>query len=205
LPVRDGQAIVLDIGANADCKPEYLVQFATLGSIYSEKLFNNPSPKVALLSNGEEPGKGNILVKETFPLLETAGVEFIGNIEPKELFGGAADVIVTDGFSGNVLIKTSESVARLMSEIIRNEITSSPLTALGGLLAKPAFGRVAKMLDPAETGAAPLLGVDGLVFIGHGRSDAKALINAIRVARDAVANDLLDAMKQAIQTRFATN
>jgi glycerol-3-phosphate acyltransferase PlsX len=205
LPVRGGKAIVLDIGANADCKPEYLVQFATLGSIYSEKLFNKPSPRVALLSNGEEPGKGNMLVKETFPLLENAGVNFIGNIEPKELFGGAADVIVTDGFSGNVLIKTSESVALLMSEIIRDEIKSSPLTALGGLLAKPAFGRVGKMLDPSETGAAPLLGVDGLVFIGHGRSDAKALISAIRVAREAVANGLLEAMKQAIKARFKTN
>jgi glycerol-3-phosphate acyltransferase PlsX len=204
LPVRGGYAVVLDIGANADCKPEYLVQFATLGSIYSETVFNIPSPKVALLSNGEEPGKGNMLVKETFPLLEMAGVNFIGNVEPKELFNGEADVIVTDGFSGNVLIKTSESVARLMSDVIRDEITSSPLTALGGLLAKPAFGRVAKMLDPREIGAAPLLGVDGLIFIGHGRSDAKALVSAIRLAREAVANGLLDAMKQAIQARLAT-
>lgn len=203
IPVRGGYTAVLDIGANADCKPIFLVQFAIMGSIYVEKMLDILSPRVGLLSIGEEPGKGNMLVKETFPLLEIAGVNFIGNVEPKEIFAGEADVVVTDGFSGNVFIKTSEAVARFMSDIIRDEIKSSPISSIGGLLAKPAFRRVGLMLDPSEYGAAPLLGVDGLVFIGHGRSNAKALVSAIRVARQAVSNRLLEATREAIQRRLA--
>jgi glycerol-3-phosphate acyltransferase PlsX len=203
-PVRNGHTVVLDIGANADCKPEYLVQFALMGTIYAQRVFDVKSPRVAILSNGEEPGKGNMLVKETYPLLATLGLNFIGNVEPKELYGGEADVVVTDGFAGNVFLKTSEAVSRFMIEIIRSEIKAAPLTSVGGLLAKPAFGRVAKILDPSEYGAGPLLGVDGLVFIGHGRSDAKALVNAIRVARQAVENELLEGMRQAIQDSIET-
>ena len=202
LPVLGGQAVILDVGANADCKPIFLLQFAIMGTVYAEKVLDKTSPRVGLLSNGEEPGKGNILVKETFPLLETAGINFIGNVEPKAVYAGEADVVVTDGFSGNVFIKTSEAVARFMSDIIRDEIKSSPISSVGGLLAKPAFRRVGLMLDPSEYGAAPLLGVDGLVFIGHGRSDAKALVSAVRVARQAVSNKLLEATREAIQTRL---
>ena len=203
IPVMGGQAVVLDVGANADCKPIYLIQFAIMGTIYAEKILGKQSPRVGLLSNGEEPGKGNMLVKETYPLLEAAGINFIGNVEPKEVFAGEADVVVTDGFSGNVFIKTSEAVSSFMSRIIRNEIKASPVTSIGGLLARPAFQRIGAMLDPSEHGAAPLLGVDGLVFIGHGRSDAKALVSAIRVARQAVQNELLEATREAIQTRLA--
>jgi len=203
IPVRGGSAVVLDIGANADCKPEYLVQFAILGAIYAERVLGRSRPSVALLSNGEEAGKGNSLVKETYPLLEKAGLNFIGNVESKELFAGRADVIVTDGFTGNVAIKTSEAVAGFLIELIRTQIKASPLTAVGGLLAKPAFRRVGKVLDPAEYGAAPLLGIDGLVFIGHGRSDARALISALRVARQAVSEDLLPALAAAIQSRLS--
>jgi glycerol-3-phosphate acyltransferase PlsX len=202
-PVRDGHAAVLDIGANTDCKPEYLVQFAILGSVYASIVLGKPNPRVGLISNGEEPGKGSLLVKDTFPLLEAAGLNFVGNIEPKELFAGAADVAVTDGFTGNVLEKTSEAVASLLTRIIRDEIKASPVTALGGLLAKPAFDRVKKIMDPSEVGAAPLLGVDGLVFVGHGRSDAKALVSAIRVARQAVAGGLLEAVSAAIRSRLS--
>ncbi|MCK4960883.1 MAG: phosphate acyltransferase PlsX, partial [Anaerolineales bacterium] len=172
IPVLGGHAVILDVGANADCKPIFLLQFAIMGTIYAEKVLGKSSPRVGLLSNGEEPGKGNMLVKETFPLLETAGINFIGNVEPKEVYAGEADVVVTDGFSGNVFIKTSEAVARFMIDIIRDEIKASPISSVGGLLAKPAFRRVGLILDPSEYGAAPLLGVDGLVFIGHGRSDA---------------------------------
>jgi len=202
LPVLGGHAVILDVGANADCKPIFLLQFAIMGTIYAEKVLGKSSPRVGLLSNGEEPGKGNMLVKQTFPLLETAGINFIGNVEPKEVYAGEADVVVTDGFSGNVFIKTSEAVARFMSDILRDEIKASPISSIGGLLAKPAFRRVGLMLDPSEYGAAPLLGVDGLVFIGHGRSDAKALVSAIRVARQAVSNKLLEATREAIQTRL---
>jgi len=203
IPVLGGHAVILDVGANADCKPIFLMQFAIMGTIYAEKVLGKSSPRVGLLSIGEEPGKGNKLVKETYPLLEIAGVNFIGNVEPKEIYAGEADVVVTDGFSGNVFIKTSEAVARFMSDIIRDEIKASPISSVGGLLAKPAFHRVGLLLDPSEYGAAPLLGVDGLVFIGHGRSDAKALVSAIRVARQAVSNRLLEATREAIQRRLA--
>lgn len=201
-PVRTGRAVVLDIGANADVRPEMLVQFAVLGAVYAEIVLERPQPRVALLSNGEEPGKGSLLVKETYPLLAQAGLNFIGNVEPKELFAGAADVVVTDGFTGNVMLKSSEAVAGFLSQIIREQIRSQPITTLGGLLARPAFRRVGKVMDPAEYGAAPLLGIDGLVFVGHGRSDGRALLNAVRVARQAVAGGLLQAISAAIGGRL---
>jgi glycerol-3-phosphate acyltransferase PlsX len=202
-PVKTGHCVVLDIGANADCKPEYLVQFALMGSVYAEKVMGVKNPRVALLSNGEEPGKGNQLVKETFPLIQETGLNFIGNVEGKELFSGEADVAVMDGFTGNILLKSSEAVAKLITDKLREELMSSVPTKFGGLLARPAFARIKKMLDPGEVGAAPLLGIDGLVFVGHGRSDARALVNGIRVARQAVEANLLSALREAIQERLA--
>jgi glycerol-3-phosphate acyltransferase PlsX len=202
-PVQDGHAIVIDIGANADCQPLYLLQFAIFGAVYAELVLNKPSPRVGLVSNGEEAGKGSSLVKETFPLLQASGLNFIGNVEPKELLAGHADVAVTDGFTGNVLVKTSEAVAKLLTDLIRKEIKSSPISTMGGLLTRPAFRSVGAMLDPSEYGAAPLLGVQGLVFIGHGRSDGRALVNAIRVAREAVSSGLLEALQNAISTRLS--
>lgn len=201
-PVRTGKCVVLDIGANVDCKPEYLFQFAIMGSIYAEKVLGIQRPKVALLSNGEEAGKGNELIKETYSLLISSDLNFIGNVEGKELFNGEADVVVTDGFTGNILLKSSEAVAKLLTDFIREEIYKSVRTKIGGLLVKPAFGAIKKLMDPAEVGAAPLLGIDGLVFVGHGRSDARALLNAIRIARQAVEIDLLEALHGAIQSRF---
>lgn len=202
-PVKGGYCAVSDIGANAECKPEYLLQFAIMGSIYAQKVLGIASPRVGLLSNGEEAGKGNTLVKETYPLLANSGLNFIGNIEGKELFGGQADVVVTDGFTGNVLLKSSEAVAKLLVDILRQELMGSLRTKIGALLAKPAFNALKKMMDPAEVGAAPLLGIDGLVFVGHGRSDARALVNAIRIARQAVEADLLSALRVAIQEKLA--
>ncbi len=199
-PVRGGSTVVIDIGANAECKPEYMPQFAIMGSIYAEVMLERPQPRVGLLSTGEEAGKGNDLVRESFPLLEAAGLNFIGNVEPKDLYAGAADVVVTDGFTGNIFLKTSEAVAGLLVDLMRSEIRASPVTAVGGLLARPAFRRVSKRLDPSEYGAVPLLGVDGLVFIGHGRSDARAMLNAIRVARQAVSAGLLQAMRDRLGT-----
>jgi glycerol-3-phosphate acyltransferase PlsX len=201
-PVRTGYCVVLDIGANADCKPEYLLQFAQMGSAYAEKVLEVINPRVALLSNGEEPGKGNELVKETFPLIASSGLNFLGNIEGKELFGGQADVAVMDGFTGNILLKSSEAVAKLITDILKEQLMSSTRTKIGGLLVKPAFDLIKKMLDPGEVGAAPLLGINGLVFIGHGRSDARALVNGIRVARQAVGADLLTALRKAIGERL---
>jgi phosphate acyltransferase len=202
-PVKNGRCVVLDIGANADCRPEFLLQFAVMGSVYAQKVLGKQNPRVGLISNGEEAGKGNQLIKDTYPLLEKSGLNFIGNLEGKELFGGEADVAVCDGFTGNVLLKSSEAVAKLMTDVLKQELMSSFRTKIGALLAKPAFGNLRKLLDPGEVGAAPLLGIDGLVFVGHGRSDAHAMVSAIQVARQAVQSNLLDAIRQAIQERLA--
>ena len=201
-PVKGGHTVVLDIGANPDCKPEHLYQFAVMGSIYAQKVLSIQNPRLGLLSNGEETGKGNQLIRDTCPLLESSGLNFIGNVEGKELFGGQADVAVMDGFTGNILLKSSEAVAKLLIDSLREELLSSLRTKAGAALARPAFSIIRKMLDPAEVGAAPLLGVDGLVFIGHGRSDAYALVNAIRVARQAVKADLLTAIRDAIEEQL---
>ena len=203
LPVKDGECLLLDIGANPDCKPEHLYQFAIMGAVYVEKVRGIKNPRVGLISNGEEAGKGNQLVKDSFPMLESSSLNFIGNIEGKELYGGQVDVAVTDGFSGNVVIKISEAVAKLLFDMLRQELTSSTRTKVGALLAKPAFVNIRKMLDPGEVGGAPLLGVDGLVYGAHGRSDARALVNAIRVARQGVAANFLGELRTAIQERLA--
>ncbi len=203
-PTRKGYCVVLDIGANAECKPEYLLQFGVMGSVYAEQVLGVANPRVGLLSNGEEAGKGNDLVKATYPLLEASGLNFIGNVEGKELFGGEVDVVVTDGFTGNVLLKASEAVTKLIVDTLKTQLMASTRTKLGALLAKPAFDALKGMLDPSEIGAAPLLGIDGLVFVGHGRSDARALVSAIRAARQAVENDLLGKLGTAIAERLAT-
>ncbi len=197
-PVKDGKAVVLDIGANAECRPEFLVQFAIMGGIYSRTMLGVENPRIGLLANGEEEGKGNDLVRETFPLLEDSSLNFIGNVEGKELFGGMADVVVTDGFTGNVLLKSTEAVAKLIIDILKEELMSSFRTKMGALLAKPAFGKIRKMLDPAEIGAAPLLGIDAMIFVGHGRSDARAMVSAVRAAKQAVDNHLLEELRTAI-------
>ncbi len=158
------------------------------------------NPKIGLLSNGEEAGKGNDLVKHTFPLLKNSNLNFYGNIEGKELIGGKVDVAVTDGFTGNILLKTSEAVAKLLMDKIKTAIQTGNLSAkLGGLLVKPALKGIKKLMDPSEEGAAPLLGVNGLVFIGHGRSDATAIKNAVRVANNAVNSAVLDSIRSAIE------
>jgi glycerol-3-phosphate acyltransferase PlsX len=201
-PVKGGYCVVLDIGANPECKPEHILQFAVMGAVYAQRVRGVANPRVGLLSNGEEAGKGNELVKGSFPLLEDSGLNFIGNVEGKELFGGEADVVVTDGFTGNILLKSSEAVAKLITDVLRQELTASTRTKIGALLAKPAFANIKKMLDPGEVGAAPLLGINGLVFVGHGRSDARALVSAIRTARQAIEADLLGALRGAIQERL---
>lgn len=198
-PTRKGRCVVTDIGANADCRADYLLQFAIMGSLYAEHVLKVNSPRVGLVSNGEEPGKGNQLIKDAFPLLKNSSLNFYGNVEGKELFGGEVDVAVTDGFTGNVLLKSSEAVARLLVDTLRAELTSSMVTKLGAALARPAFRKLRKLMDPEETGAAPLLGIDGLVFVGHGRSNARAIVSAIRVAREAAQSNLLEVLRQNIQ------
>jgi glycerol-3-phosphate acyltransferase PlsX len=205
-PTAKGSCVVLDIGANPDCEPQNLLQFAIMGSIYAQKVRGIQNPTVGLLSNGEEEGKGNHLVKETTPLLKSSGLNFFGNVEGKEIIGGEVDVAVTDGFSGNVLLKSSEAVAKLIIDKIKEAIKNGgPLAMLGGLLVKPALGKIKKLLDPSEEGAAPLLGVNGLVFIGHGRSDEIAIKNAIRIAKQAVESGVLEAMKAGIQESMSAS
>jgi glycerol-3-phosphate acyltransferase PlsX len=199
-PTATGSCVVIDVGANPDCKPENLLQFAIMGSIYAQKVRGVSNPIVGLLSNGEEAGKGNDLIKHTYPLLKESGLNFYGNIEGKELIGGKVDVAVTDGFTGNVLLKSSEAVAKLLMDKIKAAIQSGGLLAkLGGLMVKPALSGINKLMDPSEEGAAPLLGVNGLIFIGHGRSDATAIKNAVRVANNAVKANVLESIRTAIE------
>lgn len=202
-PVKGGRCVVTDVGANAECKPEYLLQFALLGSAYAKKIMGVQNPRVGLISNGEEEGKGDDLVRATYPLLAASGLNFVGNIEGKELFGGKVDVAVTDGFTGNVLMKGAEAVALLITERLREELMATVRTKVGALIAQPAFRELRKDLDPREVGAIPLLGIDGLVFVAHGRSDAKALVSAVKLARHSVEVGLMDSLRAAIESNLA--
>ena len=187
IPTATARCLLLDAGANADARPEYLVQFARMGSIYAERVMDIASPRVGLLSNGEEPGKGNQLVQATEPLLRAAtGINFIGNIEGNDVFKDRADVIVCDGFTGNVLVKTAEGAAELLFRSIRDAIKGDPIASLGGLLVRPKLQALRARVDWRELGGWLLLGVNGVTVIAHGRSDATAIRSAIRVARDAV-------------------
>lgn len=197
-PTRTGVCFLLDIGANADCKPEYLLQFAIMGSAYAERVMGIPKPRVAIVSNGEEEGKGNALVQESVPLLKASGLNFVGNAEGKDIPAGMADVVVTDGFTGNVIVKLTEGVAGFFKDIIKTEIKRRPLAVVGGALAKAAFDQVGKRTDWREYGGGPLLGVDGVVIVGHGRSDAYAIKNAIRVAKEVVQQNTLSAIREDI-------
>jgi glycerol-3-phosphate acyltransferase PlsX len=170
-----------------------------MGSLYAEMVRGVKRPRVALLSNGEETGKGNFLVREATPLLQESGLNFIGNVEPKEVYAGEADVVVTDGFSGNIFLKSSEAVAKLITDTIKEKIQSGSLPVkLGGMLIKPAMAGIRKMMNPSEEGAAPLLGVDGLVFIGHGRSDAQAVQSAVRVAAQAARTGMQELIRKEV-------
>ena len=192
--------MLIDNGANADCKPEFLLQFGLMGSLFMERVYGIDQPRVALLSNGEEEGKGNLLIKESIPLLANSGLNYVGNIEPKEFMRGFADVAVTDGYSGNLVMKMAETISAYMSDLIRDELTRGPRTIIGGLLARPAFARVRSHLDPNEVGGAPLLGVDGVVIIAHGRSNAYAIKQAVSQARRAVQTDIVGAIRAGLET-----
>jgi glycerol-3-phosphate acyltransferase PlsX len=191
LPAMTGKTLVLDLGAVTDPRPGHLVQFAQMGSIYIERTFGVPRPRVGLLSNGEEPSKGNQFVQETFPLLAAApGIEFQGNVEGRDITRGVVDVVVTDGFTGNVALKTAEGAAALINETVRRRLTSSPARKVLAALLQPAFREARKDLDYAEQGGAPLLGVDGVVIICHGRSNEHAVASAVGVAKQSVEGDV---------------
>lgn len=198
LPVKNGQCIMLDIGANAECKPEYLFQFGIMGAVYAETVLGIKNPRVGLLSNGEEAGKGNELTRAAHRLLATAKLNFIGNIEPKEIFGGGADVVVTDGFTGNVALKVTEAVAVLVGSMIKDAFKSSPLAKMGGLLARSAIQHARRDLDPNEVGGVPLLGLNGIAIKAHGRSNARAIRSALVAAAAAAQNNMIEKLRERI-------
>jgi glycerol-3-phosphate acyltransferase PlsX len=181
---------MLDVGANTDCRPEWLAQFAVMGSVYAEQMMGRREPRVALLSNGEERGKGSDLVQAATPHVEAAPVRFIGNVEGRDLFKGTADVIVCDGFAGNVALKVAEGVAEFLLSQISTIARQSLQGKVGGALLKPKLRPVRDKVDYRTTGGALLLGVDGEVVIAHGRSDALAIMNAVRVADTASRRDV---------------
>ncbi len=198
-PSPRGPVLILDIGANTDCKPEWLEQFAWMGSLYAEQVLKMNRPRVALLANGEEATKGNQLVQAAHALLKTrTDLNFIGNIEGKDIPFREAEVVVMDGFDGNIVIKLSEGVAKMLVELIETQIKSNPVTMVGGGLAYPAFKRVRRIMDYSEYGGGPLLGVNGVVIIGHGRSNANAVKNAIRVAKQTVESKVLDTIRSGV-------
>jgi len=199
VPTLRGQSILLDAGANADCKPRHLLQFAIMGDIYARQVMGKTSPTVGLLSIGEEESKGNELTREAFKELEEErSLNFIGNVEGREVFSGAADVIVCDGFTGNIALKISESAAEFFTISLKEELEKGLVGKLGALLTRGAFRRFKKRVDYTEYGGAPLLGVGGMCIISHGRSTAKAIKNAIRVAAECVENKVIEHIRKGI-------
>jgi glycerol-3-phosphate acyltransferase PlsX len=198
VPTQNGFAYFLDVGANVDSKPEYLVQFAMMGAVYAREMLGLANPRVGLLSNGEEEGKGDELVKETAKRLKGLLDGFIGNVEPKDIYSAKADVIVADGFVGNVAIKMAEATAEFLFRNLREEIPKTMRGKLGGMLIRPGVRQLRRRIDWREYGGAPLLGIDGVAVIAHGRSDARAIKNAIRVTRDAVQNQLVGKIRAEV-------
>ena len=200
LPTAAEPAYFLDVGANVDSRPEFLVQFAQMGAIYAEEVLGRADPSVALLSNGEEEGKGDERVREASARLKRGNsqVKFIGNVEPKEVLSGRADVVVADGFVGNIAIKMAEATADLIFRTMRDEIPRTLRGKAGGLLIRNGVGRIRARMDWHEFGGAPLLGIDGIAVVAHGRSDARAIKNAIRVAKQAVEANLVGKIRGAL-------
>lgn len=201
IPSDGGVTTLLDVGANADCRPRMLQQFAVMGSVYARVVHGIDEPRVGLLSIGEEPGKGNELVREAHPMIaSTPGISFHGNVEGRDVLAGTTDVVVTDGFTGNVALKLAEGEARVLFGWIRSAFASTMRARLGGLLAKPALRRVAERLDPSTYGAQLLLGVTAPAFIGHGSSDARAVENALVFAHEALSMRLVPRLTEGLAT-----
>ncbi|MEM7131363.1 MAG: phosphate acyltransferase PlsX [Chloroflexota bacterium] len=190
-PTLKGACTVLDVGANADTRPEHMQQFAIMGSIYAEHVFDIDRPTVCLLSNGEEEGKGNQLVVSAYELLQkTPNIRFEGNIESKEVTQGIADVVVTDGFTGNIFVKTTEATARMLMTVMFEELTKGPINKAGALLARSGIRKARERLDDSPYGGAVLLGLSGVVVVAHGRSDANGIRHVIRIAKHAIEQNL---------------
>jgi glycerol-3-phosphate acyltransferase PlsX len=198
LPNLTGHCLLLDVGANPDAKTQHFKEFAVMGSIYAQLVFGKPSPSIGLMSIGEEDSKGTDRTKEAFKVLKETGLRFIGNVEGRDVFNGRVDVIVTDGFTGNVILKVSESLSEMVEKLLREEIKRTLQSSVGFLLSRPAFRRFKSRLDYSEYGGAPLLGVRGCVIICHGRSSAKAIKNAIRFAAEFSRQRLAEKIQSSI-------
>ena len=197
-PINDHRMLFLDVGANTDVKAEWVTQFAAMGSVYSQRVMGCSDPRIALLSNGAEETKGNALIREASRILSRSEVSFVGNIEPAELMTSVADVIVMDGFVGNIVLKTFEATTQYIANLIREELTADVLSMLGGALTRAAFQRLRRRVDTSAVGGAPLLGVNGVVIIGHGQNSPSGIMNAIGQARRAVEQDVIGAIRCAV-------
>ena len=199
LPTEKAPMVLLDVGANVDCKPHHLFQFGLMADAFAKDMLELEAPRLGLLSIGEEEGKGNSLVKETYELFKLAQhLNFVGNVEGRDLFTGEVDVVVCDGFVGNVALKLSEGLASSLSRLLKRELFAGILPKLGTLLAKSAFKRFARFVDYAEYGGAPLLGLQGIAVVGHGRSSAKAVCSATRMAATFVRKGTYQRLVEAI-------
>jgi glycerol-3-phosphate acyltransferase PlsX len=202
---RGTPSLILDVGANVDCDPDNLVQFAVMGHIFAQNVLKMPNPRVGLLSIGEEDSKGNSLTRDTLPLLRALpGINFIGNVEGRDIYNGNCDVTVCDGFVGNVALKASEGIVRLVSHTLRDALKSTVTSQVGALLSRRAFGDFKKRLDYNEYGGAPLLGVRGVCIVGHGSSNEKAIMNGIRVAAEFAHAEVNSGIEAALDSSVAT-
>jgi glycerol-3-phosphate acyltransferase PlsX len=198
VPTLKGMTLLLDVGANANCTAEDLEQFAVMGRIFMQQIMSLPNPSIGLMSIGEEKSKGNDLTKEAFGRLQASSLNFIGNVEGKDIYSGRADVIVSDGFTGNVALKVSEGVVETLFSMARREIMKNFFAKIGFLLMKRHLKKLYKQVDYSEYGGAQLLGINGVCVIGHGRSSANAVRSAVRLARDFVANHIQDRIREEI-------
>ena len=198
MPTAGPPVVMLDVGANADCKPEHLLQFAHMGAAYASVVLEVATPRVALLNIGEEPAKGSVLAQESHALMAEHVPGFVGNIEGRDVLAGVCDVIVTDGFTGNVALKLLEGTSKILLGQVKDAMTSSAISTLAAAVLKPSMARLKERLDPDAYGGAPLLGVSGVCIIGHGSSNARAVANAVRVAVTAVRGDLTERIASAV-------
>ena len=205
IPTERGPSVLIDAGANADARPEHLLQFATMGAVFAEDILGIANPEVRLLSIGEEPEKGNALALEAHALLAGSDLRFAGNVESRDLLEGAADVVVTDGFTGNVSLKLMEGTIKTLLDALRDEIEATPRGKLGGLLVRPAARALRRRLDPDTYGGAYLLGLRGLVVIAHGNSGRRAVANAIALAARGVEHDVVERLAERLPKRVVAS
>jgi glycerol-3-phosphate acyltransferase PlsX len=199
MPTKTGFSVVLDAGANADCEPDILLEFALMGAVYAEQVLGLKNPRVGLLSIGEEETKGNKLTIDAHQLLKSSSLNFIGNIEGNDVHRGVCEVIVCDGFVGNIVLKLSEGLASVLMSQIKEAISDNVISMVGGLLIKNSIRKLKNRMDPAEYGGMPLLGLNGISLIAHGNSNAKSIKNAIKAATKAVSQDITGKIAQAVE------